>query len=150
MRGRLRGVRRLAGHPVQALQHVPAGREGRIDLHAAQKGIDCLGCLLQCDMAMTALLVEAAEARMQSFEAGQRGKRRIDIAEQTLRQRAQNQDVAILGHRDQECVSRAQGFGEAPLIDEFARSPNFKLYRRRTVHKLRPGTAQNRRDAQRA
>ena len=75
-------------------------------MHAVQKGIDRLGCLLEHDVAMTTLLVKAAEAGMQLLKCGERGERRGDVAEQTLRLRAQIQDVAILRHRDQQRVSR--------------------------------------------
>ena len=118
MRGGVRGVRRLSGHAVQALEHVPAGRQRRIDVHAAQEGVDRLGCLLQRDVAVTALLVEAAEAGMQLFKRGERGERRGDVAEMTLRQRPQVQDVAILGHGREQRLGRPQAGGELPLRDE--------------------------------
>src|SRR4029077_5218640 len=134
MRGRLRGVCRLARHPVQALEHAPADRQGRIHVHAAQKGVDCLGCLLQHDVAMTTFLVQAAEARMQLLESVEGGERRRDVAQQTLRLRAQIQEVAILGDRHQQTVSRAQAFREPPLAYELAYPPNLEFHRRGMVH----------------
>ena len=53
-------------------------------MHAAQKGIDSLGGLFQRDMALPALLILAAEARMQVLQARERGQRSRDIAEQAL------------------------------------------------------------------
>src|SRR5260370_24377862 len=83
---------------------------------------------------MTALLVQATEARIQLFKSGERGKRRRDIAVQTLRQGAQVQDVAILRHRDQQRVSGAQRLGEPSLVYELAYPANLKFHRRGTVH----------------
>jgi hypothetical protein len=83
---------------------------------------------------VTALLVEAAESRMQLFESGERRKRCRDVTEHTLRKRAQIQDVTILRHRDQQGVCRRQSLGEPPLLYEFAYSPDLKFHGRGMIH----------------
>jgi hypothetical protein len=50
-------------------------------------------------MALTALLVQATESRMQLLESGKCRKCCRYVAEHTLRKRAQIQNVPILGHR---------------------------------------------------
>ena len=109
-------ARRLSGHAVKALEHAPAPRQRRIDVHGAQKGLDRGRCLPQGDVAIAALLVQAAEARMQSLECGERGKGRGSFAELPLRDRAQIQHVAILGHGEQQRLGRLQSVRETPLL----------------------------------
>ena len=65
LRGR-GGVVRIARHAIQPLEHAPARGQRRIDVHAAQEGIDRPRRVPQGDVAMTALLVEAAELRVQA------------------------------------------------------------------------------------
>src|SRR5579872_3642931 len=45
LRSSLRGICSLPGDPVQALQHAPAGRQRRADVHSALEGLDRLANL---------------------------------------------------------------------------------------------------------
>ena len=103
-------------------------------MHAAQEGVDRLGRLPQRDVAVAALLVEAAEARMQLFKRSQRGERRGNLAEMALCQRPQVQNVAILGHGGEQRVSRPQAGGELALRHQFANAPHLKFHRGRVTH----------------
>ena len=69
------GVLRIAGHAIQPLEHAPARGQRRIDVHAAQERVDRPRRIAQGDIAMAALLVQAAEARVQLLETLQRRER---------------------------------------------------------------------------
>jgi hypothetical protein len=72
---------------------------------------------------------------MQLLESGKRGQSRRDVADVTLRQRAQVKDVAILRHRDQERLGCPQAFSEPPLRYEAAQALNLKFHRRGMAHR---------------
>src|SRR5882724_8368234 len=84
MRGCLSGVLSLPRHPEQAFEHAPVNRESRVHTHGVRKRVDRLRCLLQRDMAVTALLVQTAESRMQLLESGECRKRCREVTEHAL------------------------------------------------------------------
>ena len=69
---------RIPGHAVQALEHAPARGQRMVEVHRGQKGLDGRRRLPHDDVAMAALLVQAAEARIAAARAppGRRGPRR--------------------------------------------------------------------------
>ena len=134
VRGRRRRVRGLPGHPVQALEHAPAARQGRIEVHASQQGLDRLRRLLERDMAVATFLVQTAEARMKALELLKRRECRGGLAEMALRHGAQVQHVAILRHAHEEGFGRLHSVRETPLLKQFACAPDLELDHRGTVH----------------
>ena len=95
----------------------PARGQCRIDVHAAQEGIDRPRRIAQGDVAMAALLVQAAEARVQPLETLERRQRLRDPAQMALAQRDQIQHVAVLGHlRRASASAAAQRLGVAPAL----------------------------------
>ena len=78
-------------------------------------------------MAVAALLVEAAEARMQALELGERGESRRDITREALRHGLQIEDVTVLGHRDPQRLGRAQGRRDLLPPQQLAYALNFIL-----------------------
>jgi hypothetical protein len=86
-----------------------------------------------------ALLVEAAEARVQALEPDERGESRGDIAREALRHGTQIEDVAILRDREQQRVRRLQGRRELPQPQQLANALDFPFYHLKRLR--RPGTS---------
>src|SRR6185437_6962536 len=125
---RLLGFLRLTRHPIEALEQAPARGKGRIDVDRTQKGVDRLGSLPQRDMAVSALLVQAAEARVEALQRRERVERGGDITRDALRNRPQIEEVTILRHREQERVGRTHGSRRLPLLEQLAYALNFLLH----------------------
>ncbi len=87
----------IARQSIEALEGAPARRQGRVDVHCAQQRVDGAGRILLHDAAEAALLVEAAEARLQRFEPPQRRQGVVDPQQVALADRPGQQQVAVLG-----------------------------------------------------
>ncbi len=107
----------IARHAIQPLEHGPARGQRRIDVHAAQERLDRLRRIAQGDVAMAALLVQAAEPRDEPLEALERRERLGDPAQMPLIQRNQIEHVAIFGHLAAERLGRRERLGVAPALE---------------------------------
>src|SRR5262249_6273510 len=87
----------VPSHPKQTFEHAPTLRQRRVEVHAAEKGLDRAWRIPQCREAITALLVEKAEPRMQLLQAPQRFKGLVNPIQATLVDGDQVQKVAVLG-----------------------------------------------------
>src|SRR5882724_4838085 len=95
--GRQRGFLHIACDAIQALEHAPAGGQRRIDVDTALEGIDCARHIVYGRETVTALLMQAAEARMLLLEALQRCQRCSTLVEATLVHGSEIKSVAAPG-----------------------------------------------------
>ena len=87
---------RIAGEPIEALQHAPAHRQRRIDVDRPQQRLDRRRRVLQRDVAEAALLVQAAEPRLQRLAAVRASPGLGDAQQVAQADRRDQQQVAVL------------------------------------------------------
>ncbi len=93
--GRQAGVGQVAGQAVEAFEHRPCGRQGGIDMHGAQQGVDRVRRVFSLDVAETAFLVQAAEGGLGLFQAVQHRKGFVDATQMAQSGRGDQQHVAV-------------------------------------------------------
>ncbi len=103
------GVLRVAREAVDALEHAPAHRQGGIDVHRAQERVDRPRRIPERDVAKAALLVQAAEARLQLFQAVQRLKRLRQAHQMPEADGGDQQEIAVLGQAAEQGLGALQG-----------------------------------------
>ena len=103
------GVAGLAHHAVEPLEHAPARRQGGIEVHGGQQRFDGAWRVLQLDPAKPAFLMQAAEARLQPLEPGQRRLRLLDPAQMAQADGGDQKQVAVLGIPSQLRLGGGQG-----------------------------------------
>ena len=110
--GRVVGI---PGHPVEAVQHLPAGRQGRIEMNGLQKGLDRPVRIAPGDEAHAALLVQAAVLRAGLLKPGQGLERRFDISHVPLADGGEQQEVAVVAPAPLQRRSAGQHLDVATL-----------------------------------
>jgi hypothetical protein len=125
--------RQIPGHTVQAFEHGPTVGKSVIQAHGHRKSADRRLCLPREDEAMPALLMQAAEARVLPLECGQRVQRIGDPPRKPLRDRRQQQRIALLRHAGQQGFSRGQGVGELVRAQQSAHRGEFGVDRLEAV-----------------
>ena len=85
----------VAPHPVQLLQHVPTGGQARVQPNGLMQGLDRSGRVPEQNLAMAALLMKPAEARMLGLHARQNRQGRRNTSRRPVRPRLLHQAVAL-------------------------------------------------------
>ncbi len=84
-------------HPqIQSVQHLPAGRQGGVDVHGLPEGIDGFRGIAQSRVTVATLLVQAAVTGMQPLQALEYAQRLIDVVEQAQFHGLQAKLAAVL------------------------------------------------------
>ena len=125
-----RGHLRLGGsprRPEQNLQGIPTCRQRRVDVHRGQEGLDGGIGIVYRDIAMAALLIKAAEARMQALQAREGIERLGDLAEIALAHGNEVQGITILRCRGQQPITRGQRLGEPLRLNQTLNPHNLRL-----------------------
>ena len=90
------GGMRIAGHPVESFEHAPTRGQRGVEFHGSHERRNRLRRPLQRDKAVSALLMEAAEARVAPLEAIEDRERLGDATPIALGEREQQQYVAVV------------------------------------------------------
>ncbi len=123
--GRHGGVGGLPGHAIKAFEHRPARGQRVIDVDGEQERGDRLRCALQGHVAVTALLVEAAEARMVSLQRSERVEGIGDATQIPLGDGHEQQRIPLARRLGQQGFARRQRLGKIAPPDQPADAGHF-------------------------
>ena len=110
----------VTDHLVESLEQAPGGGQRRVDLHCALVGFDRARRILEHDVAVTALLVEKARARVMALQLLQGSERVRGPMRVPQPERQQVQDIPVLGIRPAQGRSGVHRLGEVPLLEQSA------------------------------
>src|ERR1019366_1218758 len=102
----------------------------RVHVHGSQKSSDRARRIPQSRAAITALLVEEAEARMMSLQSVRGRQRLVYKVQASLVGGDQIEDVAVPGRRSREHFGGGQRFAVPPALAEFTDAGHLEFYRR--------------------
>ena len=126
-----RGVLVVAGKAVDALEHAPAHRQGGVDVHRAQQGLDRVGRVLERDVAQAALLVQQAEARLKRLEPVEQRQRLGDTQHAPQAGGGDQEEIAVLGPLLQKRLGALERLGQPPCLLQAAQAARLRARSKR-------------------
>ena len=108
----------VAGHLVESLEQAPGGGQRRVDLHCALVGFDRARRILEHDVAVAALLVQEAPARVMALQLLQGSERIRGPMRVPQPERQQVQDIPVLRIRPAQGRGGLHRLGEVPLLEQ--------------------------------
>ena len=130
MRGGHGGVVASPRHPIEALEHAPARGQCRVDVHCPQERIDRPRRILQRDVAVPALLVQAAESRLVALEPLQASPGPPESGPGAAGSSPRGSRTSrFSGSSDSERLGCPQSLGMLAALEKLADAANFQFHR---------------------
>ncbi len=115
LRGDLR-VLSIAGQMIEAVQHLPARRQGRIYVDGEEKALDGARRVLESDVAKTPFLMEPAEPGLGVFQPGEHFERIRNALHVPLARRGDQKKVTIFRRVGQDGLGALQRLRMTPFL----------------------------------
>ncbi len=115
LRGDLR-VLLIAAQTIEAAQHLPARRQGGVDVDREEQTLDGAGRVLEPDVAKTPFLMEPAEPGLGALQPGEHFERLGNPLQMPLARRGDEQKVTVFRRVEEDGLGATQRLRMTPFL----------------------------------